>query len=92
MTDDKNLFMELKAKSGGDVTFEDNSKGHIEGIGYIGNKGHKVNCVIKVIKSFWKACVVKSLMLKLISLFLLAIIKEMCMLFIWIVCLLTMFV
>ena len=37
MTGDKNLFMELKAKSGGDVTFGDNSKGHIEGIGSIGN-------------------------------------------------------
>ena len=37
MTGDKNLFMELKAKSGGEVTFGDNSKGHIEGIGCIGN-------------------------------------------------------
>ena len=36
MTGDKNLFMELKAKSGGEVTFGDNSKGHIEGIGSIG--------------------------------------------------------
>ena len=37
MIGDKNLFMELKAKSGGDVTFGDNFKGHIEGIGCIGN-------------------------------------------------------
>ena len=37
MTGNKNLFIELKAESGGDVTFEDNSKGHIEGIGSIGN-------------------------------------------------------
>ena len=29
--------MELKAKSEGDITFGDNSKGHIEGIGSIGN-------------------------------------------------------
>ena len=37
MTGDKNLFMELKAKSGEDVTFGDNSKGHIKGIDSIGN-------------------------------------------------------
>ena len=37
MIGDKILFMELKAKSGGNVTFRDNSKGHIEGIGSIGN-------------------------------------------------------
>ena len=38
MTGDKNLFMDLKPKNGGDVTFGDNSKGQIEGIGTIGNK------------------------------------------------------
>ena len=38
MTGDKNLFTEIKAKSRGEVTFGDNSKGHIEGIGSIGNK------------------------------------------------------
>ena len=37
MTDDKNLLIELKPKNGGDVTFGDNSKGHIERIGSIGN-------------------------------------------------------
>ena len=37
MTSDKNLFIELKAKNGEEVTFGDNSKGHIEGIGCIGN-------------------------------------------------------
>ena len=37
MTNDKNLFMDLKPKSGGDVTFGDNSKRQIEGIGSIGN-------------------------------------------------------
>ena len=30
--------MDLKPKSGGDITFGDNSKGQIEGIGIIGNK------------------------------------------------------
>ena len=30
--------MDLKPKIGGDVTFGDNSKGQIEGIGTIGNK------------------------------------------------------
>ena len=30
--------MDLKLKSGGDVTFGDNSKGKIEGINIIGNK------------------------------------------------------
>ena len=29
--------MDLKPKNGGDVTFGDNSKGQIEGIGTIGN-------------------------------------------------------
>ncbi|GMI84085.1 hypothetical protein HRI_002077800 [Hibiscus trionum] len=36
MTGDKSRFVELKPKSGGVVTFGDNSKGHIEGIGSIG--------------------------------------------------------
>ncbi|KAK8986324.1 hypothetical protein V6N11_013818 [Hibiscus sabdariffa] len=36
MTGDKSRFLELKPKSGGVVTFGDNSKGHIEGIGSIG--------------------------------------------------------
>ncbi|KAK8623109.1 hypothetical protein V6N13_118002 [Hibiscus sabdariffa] len=35
MTGDKSRFLELKPKSGGVVTFGDNSKGHIEGIGSI---------------------------------------------------------
>ncbi|KAK9033645.1 hypothetical protein V6N11_049831 [Hibiscus sabdariffa] len=39
MTGDKSRFLELKSKSGGVVTFGDNSKGHIEGIGSIGAKG-----------------------------------------------------
>ena len=38
MTGDKNLFMDLKPKIRGDVTFGDNLKGQIEGIGTIGNK------------------------------------------------------
>ncbi|XP_038992978.1 uncharacterized protein LOC120116622, partial [Hibiscus syriacus] len=37
MTGDKSRFIELNAKNGGEVTFGDNSKGHIEGIGTIGN-------------------------------------------------------
>ncbi|KAK9044451.1 hypothetical protein V6N11_058351 [Hibiscus sabdariffa] len=37
MIGDKSRFLELKSKSGGVVTFGDNSKGHIEGIGSIGN-------------------------------------------------------
>ncbi|KAK9017314.1 hypothetical protein V6N11_079793 [Hibiscus sabdariffa] len=36
MTGDKSKFLELKPKSGGVVTFGDNSKRHIEGIGSIG--------------------------------------------------------
>ncbi|KAE8693144.1 hypothetical protein F3Y22_tig00110819pilonHSYRG00446 [Hibiscus syriacus] len=36
MTGDKSRFIELNAKNGGEVTFGDNSKGHIEGIGTIG--------------------------------------------------------
>ncbi|KAK8601870.1 hypothetical protein V6N12_051694 [Hibiscus sabdariffa] len=35
ITGDKSRFLELKPKSGGVVTFGDNSKGHIEGIGSI---------------------------------------------------------
>ncbi|KAK8505720.1 hypothetical protein V6N12_024703 [Hibiscus sabdariffa] len=35
MTGDKSRFLELKPKSGRVVTFGDNSKGHIEGIGSI---------------------------------------------------------
>ncbi|KAK8624782.1 hypothetical protein V6N13_089668 [Hibiscus sabdariffa] len=35
MTDDKSRFLEFKSKSGGVVTFGDNSKGNIEGIGSI---------------------------------------------------------
>ena len=37
MNGDKNLFMKLKAKSGEEVTFGDNSKCHIEGLCSIGN-------------------------------------------------------
>ncbi|KAK8625938.1 hypothetical protein V6N13_057093 [Hibiscus sabdariffa] len=37
MTGDKSRFLEFKSKSGGVVTFGDNSKGNIEGIGSIGN-------------------------------------------------------
>ncbi|KAL4309251.1 hypothetical protein GQ457_01G020810 [Hibiscus cannabinus] len=36
-TGDKSRFLELNLKSGGVVTFDENSKGHIEGIGSIGN-------------------------------------------------------
>ena len=100
MTSDKNLFIELKAKSGGEITFGDNSKGHIEGIGCIGNnfstlienillvgglkhnlfsisqlcdKGHKV---------IFESMCCQVINVKLISLFLLVIVKEMCILFI----------
>ena len=38
MTGDKSRFMELKPKSGEVVIFGDNSKSHIEGIGFIGNQ------------------------------------------------------
>ena len=37
MTGDKNLFQELDRKRSGNVTFGDNSKGVIQGIGIIGN-------------------------------------------------------
>ena len=37
MTGDQNQFLELKLKDGGSVTFGDNSKGQIKGIGTIGN-------------------------------------------------------
>ena len=37
MTGDKGRFKELELESGGVVTFGDNSKGQIEGIGSIGN-------------------------------------------------------
>ncbi|KAL4324324.1 hypothetical protein GQ457_11G019910 [Hibiscus cannabinus] len=37
MIGDKSRFLEFKSKSGGVVTFGDNSKGNIEGIGSIGN-------------------------------------------------------
>ena len=37
MTGDKGRFKELELKKGGVVTFGDNSKGQIEGIGSIGN-------------------------------------------------------
>ena len=40
MTDEKNQFNDLKPKCGGDVTFEDNSNGQIEGIGFIGNNSY----------------------------------------------------
>ncbi|GMI98499.1 hypothetical protein HRI_003519200 [Hibiscus trionum] len=38
MTGDKSRFVEIKPKSGGVVTFGDNSKGLIEGIGSIGHR------------------------------------------------------
>ena len=37
MTGDKSLFQELDRKISGNVTFGDNSKGVIQGIGIIGN-------------------------------------------------------
>ncbi|KAK8983114.1 hypothetical protein V6N11_057870 [Hibiscus sabdariffa] len=42
MTGDESRFLELKPKSGGVVTFGDNSKGHIEGIGSIEESIHVV--------------------------------------------------
>ncbi|KAK8998878.1 hypothetical protein V6N11_070059 [Hibiscus sabdariffa] len=42
MTGDKSRFLELKPKSGGVVTFGDNSKGNIEGIGSIEESIHVV--------------------------------------------------
>ena len=35
MTGDKDQFVTLETKEGGEVTFEDNGKGHIVGIGKI---------------------------------------------------------
>ena len=37
MTSDKSKLVSLKAKEGGYVTYEDNNKGKILGIGNIGN-------------------------------------------------------
>ena len=40
MTDDESLFQELDRKKSGNVSFGDNSKGIIRGIGIIGNNSH----------------------------------------------------
>ena len=46
MTGDKDQFISLESKDGGNVTFEDNAKGKIIGIGQVGNSNslsiHKV--------------------------------------------------
>ncbi|KAJ0077105.1 hypothetical protein Patl1_35904 [Pistacia atlantica] len=48
MTEDKSLFTLLKSKNGGNVTFGDNSKGKIIGIGSIGNKSLPIHDVLLV--------------------------------------------
>ena len=40
MTDDESLFQELNRNKSGNVSFGDNSKGVIRGIGTIGNNSH----------------------------------------------------
>ena len=40
MTGDESLFQELDRKKSGNVSFGDNSKGIIRGIGTIGNNSH----------------------------------------------------
>ena len=40
MTGDKSLFQELDRNKSGNVSFGDNSKGVIRGIGTIGNNSH----------------------------------------------------
>ncbi|KAJ8768804.1 hypothetical protein K2173_023708 [Erythroxylum novogranatense] len=42
MSGDKNLFEEIKPKNQGYVTFGDNNKGKVIGIGKVGNSGNKV--------------------------------------------------
>ena len=46
MTGDKDQFISLESKDGGNVTFGDNAKGKIIGIGQVGNSNslsiHKV--------------------------------------------------
>ena len=102
MTDDKNLFMELKAKSGGDVTFGYNSKGYIEGIGSIGNNSstnienvmlvcglkHNLFSISQLCDKGHKV-IFESMCCQVINV---KTNKQMCMLFIQIIYLLTMFV
>ena len=44
--------MDLKPKSGGDVTFGDNSKQQIEGISLIGNKSSTFNENVLLVNGF----------------------------------------
>lgn len=48
MTGNKNLFLSLTAKDGGCVTFGDNGKGKIKGVGEIGNASFKLIDVLFV--------------------------------------------
>ena len=48
MTGDKGHFTSIRAKHGGEVTFGDNSKGIIEGIGTIGNNLFTIDDVLFV--------------------------------------------
>ncbi|KAJ0078105.1 hypothetical protein Patl1_36920 [Pistacia atlantica] len=48
MMGDRRLFTTLKSKSGGKVTFSDNSKGKVIGIGSIGNKSLTINDVLLI--------------------------------------------
>ena len=100
MIGDKNLFMELKAKSGGDVTFGDNSKCHIEGLCSIGNNSstyienvllvsgikHNLLSIIQLCdkghKVIFESMCCQVINVKTNKLFLLVIVKKICMLFI----------
>jgi len=48
MTGDKSQFLTLEAKEGGTVTFGDNGKGHILGIGKIGTSSSCIENVLYV--------------------------------------------
>ncbi|GAV64650.1 hypothetical protein CFOL_v3_08168 [Cephalotus follicularis] len=48
MTSDKSLFVKFESKEGGDVTFGDNSKGKIKGLGSIGNNKTSIHNVLLV--------------------------------------------
>ncbi|GAV83509.1 hypothetical protein CFOL_v3_26956, partial [Cephalotus follicularis] len=48
MTGDKSLFVKYEPKEGGEVTFGDNAKGKIKGVGSIGNLKTSIHNVLFV--------------------------------------------
>ncbi|GAV91739.1 hypothetical protein CFOL_v3_35129, partial [Cephalotus follicularis] len=48
MTGDKSLFVKYESKEGGEVTFGDNAKGKIKGVGSIGNLKTSIHNVLFV--------------------------------------------